>query len=162
MSKIYDAPTKSVISAPDHFASGSLIATIEQQPAFNSSRVFFRSTLPISPHIEISAVDDDRHWVFNFDENIKPQKYLINDKAINRIRYTRRIPNDPSGVSYVFTLHPHITGTIDIKKFDSTEGIFEAVFDFSIWRESEGQSTIAKATGTINVWDMDRPVPTSR
>jgi hypothetical protein len=160
MSEIYVPSTESVISPPGPLASGSLNATIEKHLAFNSSQVFFRSTLPISHQVEISAVDDDRQWIFNFDENIKPNKYFIDNEAIKRIWYTQPIPNDPSGKRYVFTPAPSI-GTITIKAFDITAGIFEANFDFYIWRKSEGPGSIAKATGTINVWDMDKPVPTS-
>lgn len=133
-------------------ASGSLNATLDApHPTFNSTKVFFRMTS--FNQVEISAVDNDRHWVFNFDKNITPNTYLIADQAIKRIWYTQKNPDQP-GHSNVFTPAPFI-GKIIISEFDLTKGIFKAEFEFSIWRRSEGNSSIANAKGAIDAWDME-------
>jgi hypothetical protein len=148
MSKTEQFETNLTVLANLPPASGSLDAVFgAHHPTFKSQKVFFRTTQ--FDQVEISAVDNDRHWVFNFDKSITPNTYLIGDQAIKRIWYVQENPNQ------IYTPAP-IIGKIQIIEIDLAKGILKAHFDFSIWRESQGQDSIADAKGTIDVWDLNR------
>ncbi|MHC8392958.1 hypothetical protein ACYZT8_04750 [Pseudomonas sp. LB3P93] len=138
------------------FASGTVKATIESRPDFESTRIIFRRIA--TDFIQIIGLmgGGSRHWEFIVKDNITLGEYDIKNPIINNVVYVQQITHDPE-YDHVFLSE---SGKVTVTEVDFPKGILKFNFDVILWQpDYPGPRT--KAGGTVDVSGMQQTPPAS-